>query len=884
MVSLLAEMTEAPPRLEPGAVLGGRFAIERLLGRGGMGEVYAAWDQELAAPVAVKVIRRDVAADAGQIARLRREVVTARQVSHRNVCRLHDVGVDTPGDPFITMELLEGETLAEHLRREGAVYGGEARQWIAEIAAGLDAAHAAGVIHRDLKPGNVMLVHRGTGRRAVITDFGLARMVLPSPEAGNSRTRAMGTLAYMAPEQLRGETPTAASDIYAMGLIARELGGGDAPADWKRMVEACLAHEAERRPATAGSAVKMLARAAGRGPGRVVRTAAVAVLGLLALAAAVFRYRQVSPQIQPGEELLLTPVVNATLDPQLDAATTVLAQQLAQSNQFQITSDAEIRQQFRRMNRPASDDDAVLAQRPVVAREVAMRRGAPLVVFATLTRLAGEYRLEIQLQRMGHDPDAAARTWSHSETASNKGEVLGALHAGADWVRALAGEQAQNLSSTDQPPEDITTGSWEALSYYTRAEQEHKARHILPAIALLREATATDPKFALAYAEIGDMEVEEQQYAMGYGAYRTALKLAGSDRRLSQREALRLAALVATDLDDFSGAKRASQAYTALYAHDSLGWFYQAYPDMQLGQEARAFQEWQRAQELAPQSPVPALWTAKADIYLERWGDAAAAISRGRALGDGLDAARLAGALAAAQRDFTTAARAQRILSNGPEATWRAQGDVLEAAVFAERGDLPAAKRVLRAGLVTAALVGPGTVGQYRLKLGDLDYRTSDLRAMVEDSMAAVKADPSPDVRSAAGALFARGGQLDLAEGQLRALQTEQDLAPLAAIGEERLRGEILLAQGHAAEALPWLQRAARASGTMADEEYLARGLAAVGQVRKAEQIYRGIAQHPGRIWWAFEDYPLGEIAAMSLQADKWGEQLHQPGSKKTRE
>jgi serine/threonine protein kinase/tetratricopeptide (TPR) repeat protein len=218
------------PTLRIGEVIAQRYQIIRFLGRGGMGEVYEAQDRMLRDRIAIKIVRPRVAS-AHAASRFKREIQLARKVTHPNVCRIFDVGVsrrsastgdgDTPDFLFLTMELLEGETLSKRLRREGQLRVAEAQPVLLQVAEALAAAHAAGVIHRDLKLANIMLVPAKSGVRAVITDFGLSCSLSSVEESGESLTtgHVVGTPDYMAPELLRGEEATKGSDIYSFGVV-----------------------------------------------------------------------------------------------------------------------------------------------------------------------------------------------------------------------------------------------------------------------------------------------------------------------------------------------------------------------------------------------------------------------------------------------------------------------------------------------------------------------------------------------------------------------------------------------------------------------------------------------------------------------------------------
>jgi eukaryotic-like serine/threonine-protein kinase len=212
-VQATAPLDEGPP------VIAGRYEILGMLGSGGMGTVYRARDRELDEEVALKVLKKELASAGGMIERFRREVKLARRVTHRNVARTFDIG-EHAGDRFLTMELVEGEMLGALLARRGRVSLREVIAIGRDVCAGLDAAHAAGVLHRDLKPENVILARDG---RAVITDFGIARAVTQG-ELARTGPGMIGTPAYMAPEQVEGSVDLdGRADLYALGAMIFEL-------------------------------------------------------------------------------------------------------------------------------------------------------------------------------------------------------------------------------------------------------------------------------------------------------------------------------------------------------------------------------------------------------------------------------------------------------------------------------------------------------------------------------------------------------------------------------------------------------------------------------------------------------------------------------------
>ena len=283
---------EAPPirrshgapgaqQLVVGDVLAERFVIIQFLARGGMGEVYEAADRHLQDKhCALKTVRPEIADSPTVRLRFEREVLLAREVLHPNVCPTYDLfRVEGPRGPitFLTMKLLRGESLDARLRRSGCLDADAALAIVRQMTAGLDAAHRAGVIHRDFKPGNVMLEYAGDETRVSITDFGLSRSY-EADAATAEGTGVSGTLGYIAPELLHGRIATPASDMFAYGVVLHELLTGQKPVNrpgrtsypppsslcqglppaWDRVILGCLEHDPAQRFQTAGEAMAAL--------------------------------------------------------------------------------------------------------------------------------------------------------------------------------------------------------------------------------------------------------------------------------------------------------------------------------------------------------------------------------------------------------------------------------------------------------------------------------------------------------------------------------------------------------------------------------------------------------------------------------------------------
>jgi eukaryotic-like serine/threonine-protein kinase len=225
-----------------GTTLNGRYRLEAKIGSGGMSTVYRALDGTLQRQVAIKLMNREIASDSDQLERFRREARAVAQLSHPHIVGVIDAGEDD-GRPYIVFECIEGETLKERIRRLGRLPIAEAVAYGIEIARALGAAHARHIVHRDVKPQNVLIDEEG---RAKVTDFGIARM--RDEEGLTADGRVLGTTDYVSPEQALGQEVTGQSDLYSLGIVLYEMLTGEVPFKGESQVAVAMKHVREQLP------------------------------------------------------------------------------------------------------------------------------------------------------------------------------------------------------------------------------------------------------------------------------------------------------------------------------------------------------------------------------------------------------------------------------------------------------------------------------------------------------------------------------------------------------------------------------------------------------------------------------------------------------------
>src|ERR671933_957657 len=244
-----------------GTQLNGRYRLDARWGAGGMATVYRAFDATLERPVAVKLMHREIPSDSAELERFRREARAVARLSHPHIVQVIDAGEDE-GRPYIVFEYVEGETLKERIRRMGRLPIDEALAYAIEIARALGCAHSHHIVHRDVKPQNVLIDSEGSAK---VTDFGIARTL--DQEGLTADGRVLGTTDYVSPEQALGHAVTGQSDLYSLGIVLFEMLTGDVPFKGENQVAVAMKHVREelpdvqvRRPETSAALASVLDR------------------------------------------------------------------------------------------------------------------------------------------------------------------------------------------------------------------------------------------------------------------------------------------------------------------------------------------------------------------------------------------------------------------------------------------------------------------------------------------------------------------------------------------------------------------------------------------------------------------------------------------------
>jgi serine/threonine protein kinase/DNA-binding winged helix-turn-helix (wHTH) protein len=536
-----------------------RYRVLEVLGGGGMGVVYRAEDLKLGRPVALKFLPEEVVEQPATIQRFEREAQTASALNHPNICTIHGIE-EYEGKPFIVMELLEGEALSTRLARS---HGPLALTTVLDVAiqvcSGLQAAHAKGIIHRDVKPANIFLTKDGPAK---ILDFGLAKLAsseeeqtampddgsLPFSRSSQKRPAqhsslpdvtnltatgtALGTLAYMSPEQIRKEKLDARTDLFSFGLVLYEMATGrraflgesaavvheailqhtpssarelrpSVPRRLNEIISKALEKDRAQRYQSAMEMREDLLRAQKelRSIGGLSRNwlAIVASLLVLGTAGALFWRHHSARALSSSDTLVLADVTNETSDGALDEGLSfALLVALGQTPYLNLLGGDKLHETARRLGLSEDTKISPLVT-PQVALQVCLKTNSRAVVSASIKDVGNRFRIVLS----AIECQSGKTLEQEVHEAETRDDIVRTLGLSASQLRSSLGESRDSLRRFNQPLDQATSSSPEALQSLALGYEKQLRGDLSGAVSDYQRAEEKDPKFALAYAAHG---------------------------------------------------------------------------------------------------------------------------------------------------------------------------------------------------------------------------------------------------------------------------------------------------------------------------------------------------------------------------------------------
>jgi tetratricopeptide (TPR) repeat protein/predicted Ser/Thr protein kinase len=860
-----------------GMTFGRRYHLLDSLGAGGMGEVYRARDQRLERDVAIKVIKGGGTDDEERGRRLQREANILSKLNHQNIAAIYDMDREDDVD-YVVMELVEGETLSERIR-VAPLDEEEILRVGMQIAAGLAEAHEHGVVHRDLKPGNIMLTPKG---QLKLLDFGLARLVEPNAltaTVSDTGANVSGTFPYMAPEQLRGQPVGPPTDIWALGVVLYEMASGRRPfggddiasivdgivnrtpeplssirgslaPGLSFIVQKCLSKAPSERYQSAAelgaalqalrsgswSGAKFAPAKGGTGVSAGMLRAAAAAVTVVALAASIWwvtRPPATAPVDGPEVSVLVGGVENRTGDPAYDdLLPELLTTTLEQSRTIDVYPRSNLGYVLRRMQL-----DPATPVNEVVGREIAQREGLSAVLLQSITRLGDSLVLVVRAVM----PDGKLLA-STQEALGSPTELPGRMDAVGKAMRQALGESAATVQ-TAAKLEEVTSKSLEAVQFYSRGRQRILAGDPRGSLVFLQRAIELDPEFAMAHASMGAAYTNLLDPVRAEQHFKIAAAFAARAPEIEREKLLGDFAMIRRNYD---AACPHYEVLSSMRPRDTSALLMLGYCSALKLDFTTAVSVTEKAHQVQPstRSQINRALIAFLSGNLQLAVDEAEAVRK--AVPGLVQAGYVAGKARLALGQFDQArAIYQSMVAQGGDAA--VEGHMGLADVARSTGRQAAALTEWRQAHMAATQIGNLSVATSaaaaEAELALLDGRQQEFRA----ALARVTAIP-PDVylayrvgrARARGGLFAEAAEAIKAIDALRTGPSRQHDA-LKAL----LRAEIALARSQPAAAVEEAQAAVRFEASTVAHETLARAFIAHNRGADAVRSFEHIVAHP---------------------------------------
>jgi len=875
--------------LQLGDVLGGRYEVLQLLGEGGMGAVYKSTDRVLNRFVALKVIRRELASNPAILARFKQELLLAHQVTHRNVIRIYDLG-EAEGVMFITMEFIEGKDLRSLIRDKQKFTPEEAVEVIQQVCWALDAAHSVGVIHRDLKPQNIM---RDATGRILVMDFGLARTV-----AGDGMTQTgaiVGTMEYMSPEQALGKDLDQRSDIFALGLILFELLTGKTPFHAESalaslikrtqeravsvsdidaqipgalagIVSKCLERDLNERYQTAAAILADLntwkdKRAAGtikfdaalKPLGRtlpwplitgIMTVIILAMVGLMAVpsmrnrilggaAKPVGPHQPVSVLVADFQNHTGDAVLDDTLEPMINVA-------MEGASFVNAYSRGDARKLAKKLPNPSDKLDVQSA------RLVAVDQGVNAVITGDISMQGNKY----DVSAVALDPVSGNVLAKSDFVVGDKQEILHEIPKLAVPIRKALGDTTPPSVQFDAVSGGFAAASLEAVQQDAVAVDQQFAGKFQEAFDSFQKAAKLDPKFARAYTGMAAM-------ALNLGRPKDAaeyMKLAMEHvDRMTERERYRNRGLYFQTTGDWQSCVQENTQLVTHYPADRVGWNNLATCYTQLRNTTKAVEAAQHAVQIVPKGVGQRLNLSFISSFA---GDFPAAEKEAHtALEINPSAAQGYLVLAEAQLGQGQIERAadayHRLEKFGPLGVSTASAGLADLAAY--QGKYADAARILGEGATAdvAAKMADNAASKYAA-LGNIEEMQGHQAAALSDIGKALANSQSTQIKFLGASSYVEAGDLAKAEKLAASLSSETTSEPQAY--GKIIEGMIALKRKGAKEAVKQIAAANNLLDTWIGRFELGRAYMEAGAFTEADSEFDQCAKRRGEAIELFMD------------------------------